>query len=115
GRRAAERAEAAASARALSARITEFDRQVTFEIEARRLDVESSRAAIEAAREGIDAAVEARRVLGERYQAGVATSTDVLDAEVAVLQAELDRTRAVAAFRLAEARLARAIGEPTKK
>jgi outer membrane protein len=111
GRRAAEQAEAAASARALSARITEFDRQVTFEIEARRLDVESSRAAIEAAQEGIDAAVEARRVLGERYQAGVATSTDVLDAEVAVLQAELDRTRAVAAFRLAEARLARATGE----
>ena len=110
GRRAAEQAEAAASARALSARITEFDRQVTFEIEARRLDVESSRAAIEAAREGIDAAVEARRVLGERYQAGVATSTDVLDAEVAVLQAELDRTRAVAAFRLAEARLVRAMG-----
>jgi outer membrane protein len=111
GRRAAEQAEAAASARALTARITEFDRQVTFEIEARRLDVESSRVAIEAAREGIDAAVEARRVLGERYQAGVATSTDVLDAEVAVLQAELDRTRAVAAFRLAEARLARATGE----
>jgi outer membrane protein TolC len=114
GRRAAEQAEAAASARALSARITEFDRQVTFEIEARRLDVASSRAAIEAAQEGIDAAVEARRVLGERYQAGVATSTDVLDAEVAVLQAELDRTRAVAAFRLAEARLARAIGEPAR-
>jgi outer membrane protein len=110
GRRAAEQAEAAASARALSARITEFDRQVTFEIEARRLDVESSRAAIGAAQEGIDAAVEARRVLGERYRAGVATSTDVLDAEVAVLQAELDRTRAVAAFRLAEARLARALG-----
>src|SRR5688500_545272 len=58
GRRAADQAEAAAAARALSARITEFDRQVTFDVQARRLDVASSRAAIAAAQEGIDAAVE---------------------------------------------------------
>jgi len=106
GRRAAEQSEAGASARALSARIVEFDRQVTFEIQARRLDVRSSRAAIDAAQEGVDAAVEARRVVRERYRAGVATSTDVLDAELAALQADLDRTRAVASLRLAEARLA---------
>lgn len=110
GRRAAEQSEAAAAARQLAARITEFDRHVTFEVEARRLEVASSRAAIDAAKEGIAAAIEARRVVGERYRAGVVTSTDVLDAEVAVLQAELDRTRAVAALRLAEARLARASG-----
>ena len=35
---------------------------------------------------------------------------EVLDAEFALLQAELDRTRALADVRLAEARLARAIG-----
>lgn len=113
GRRAAEQSEAAAAARAISARADEFDRQVTFELTARRLEVESARAAITAAREGIEAAVEARRVVDERYRAGVATSTEVLDAELAVLQAELDRTRAVAAARLAEARLARATGETT--
>ncbi len=33
---------------------------------------------------------------GERFLAGVATSTDVLDAQVALLQAELDRTQALA-------------------
>ena len=38
------------------------------------------------------------------------TQTEVLDAEVALLQAELDRTRALAGVRLAEARLARALG-----
>ena len=37
-------------------------------------------------------------------------NTDVLDAQVARLQAELDRTRAVANVRLAEARLERALG-----
>lgn len=110
GRRAAEQGEAAAAARALTARIADFDRQVAFEVEARQLEAASARAAITAAQEGIAAAVEARRVVGERYRAGVVTSTDVLDAEVAVLQAELDRTRAVAAARLADARLARALG-----
>ncbi len=39
------------------------------------------------------------------FAAGVATSTEVLDAETAVLQAELDRTRAVSNARLARARL----------
>ena len=44
----------------------------------------------------VRSATEARRVIGERFTAGVATSTDVLDAQVALLQAELDRTQAVA-------------------
>ena len=112
GRREAEQGEAAAAARAIAARADEFDRQVVFEVEARRLEIASARAALAAAREGVDAAAEARRVLGERYRAGVATSGEVLDAEAAVLQAELDRTRAVAAARLAEARLTRAAGHP---
>ena len=59
---------------------------------------------------GVRAAVEARRVVGDRFEAGVATSTDVLDAETAVLQAELALARALANVRLAEARLQRALG-----
>lgn len=110
GRRRADTAQASAAARAIEARITEFDRQNAFDVEARRLELDSARAAITAAEQGIRSAVEARRVVGERYAAGVVTSTDVLDAEVAVLQAELDRTRAVASARLAEARLERALG-----
>ncbi len=110
GRRRADEAEADAAVRAARSRVGEFDRQVTFEVRQRVLDVESSRAAIEAATDGVRAATEARRVVGERFAAGVATSTDVLDAEVALLQAGLDRTRAVASARLADARLARAVG-----
>ena len=58
----------------------------------------------------VRAAVEASRVVDERFAAGVATSTDRLDAQVALLQADLDRTLAIANARLAEARLARALG-----
>ena len=110
GRRQAEQAEAAAATRVVEARITEFDRQTAFEIQQRELELESARAAIDAAADGIRSASETLRVLGERYRAGVATSTEVLDAEFALLQAELDRTRAIASARLADARLERARG-----
>ena len=111
GRRAAEAGEARATARAVRARAEDFDRQVTFEIEQRRLELASSRQAITAADDEVGAAAEAERVVGERYRVGVATSTDVLEAQVARLQAELDRTRAIAGVRLAEARLQRALGK----
>ena len=110
GRRRAEHAEAAAGSRALDARAGEFDRLLALEVRQRWLEADSSRAAIEAAADGVRAATEARRVLRERFAAGVATSTDVLDAETAVLQAELDRTRAISNARLARARLDRAVG-----
>jgi outer membrane protein len=110
GRVRADRAEAAAGARAAAARIADFDRQITFEVRQRQLELESSRAAISAADEGVRAATEAHRVLGERFGAGVSTNTEVLDAQTAMLQAELDRTRALSNARIAEARLARALG-----
>jgi outer membrane protein TolC len=90
--------------------VDDFDRQVTFDVRARALDVASAREGVTAAAEGIRAAADAERAVGERYRAGVATSTEVLDAQVARLQAELDRARATAALRLAEARLERAVG-----
>jgi outer membrane protein TolC len=110
GRRAAEIAQAAAASRAIEARLSEFDRQATLELRSRALDVEAARAGITTADEGVNAAVEARRVIEERYDAGVATSTEVVDAEIVVLQAELDRTRAMASLRIAEAGLTRAAG-----
>lgn len=111
GRRAAETGEARANAAALRTRVGDFDRQVTFEVRSRALELESSRQAVRAADDEVRAAAEAERAVGERYTAGVATPTDVLDAQVAHLQAELDRTRAIANVRLAEARLERAIGQ----
>ncbi|MFL6279936.1 MAG: TolC family protein [Vicinamibacterales bacterium] len=110
GRRRAQLAETVAASHAISARAAEFDRAVSFEVQQRQLEVESNRAAIDAAQDGVRSAVEAQRVVMERYRAGVVTNTDVLDANLAVLQAELDLTRARANARLAEARLERAIG-----
>lgn len=110
GRRAAEQGEARASASALRTRVDDFDRQTTFEVRARVLELDASKEAVTVADDEIRAAAETERVVNERYKAGVATNTDVLDAQVARLQAELDRTRAIANVRLAEARLERALG-----
>jgi outer membrane protein len=111
GRSRAEYAEALAGVRAARSRMADFDRQLTFEVRQRWLELDSNRAAVAAAEDGLRSATEARRVVGERFDAGVAISTDVLDAELAVLQAGLDRTRALANVRLAEARLVRAVGQ----
>ena len=111
GRRRAEYAESTAATRGARSRVAEFDRLVAFEVRRSWLDVDSSRAAVTTAEDGLRSAIEARRVLGERFNAGVAINTDVLDAELAVLQAGLDRTRALANARLAEARLQRAVGQ----
>ncbi len=110
GRTQAGTAEAAASAEAARQRLAEFDSLLALDIRQRLLELESGRAAIAAAEDAVRSAEEARRVVAERFAVGVVTNTEVLDAEVALLQAELDRTRAMANVRLAEARLARAVG-----
>ena len=111
GRAKAEAAEAAAGKRALEARLAEFDAVVAVEIRQRLSEIEASRAAIAAAEDGLRAATEALRVVNDRFAAGVAITTDVLDAQVMVLQAALDRTQALVNQRLADARLRRALGE----
>jgi outer membrane protein len=110
GRIAAESAEAAAAGRALRARHADLHAFITTEVRQRRLDLDSARAVLDAADVAVRSAAEARRIVSERFNVGVATSTEVLDAQVALLQAELDRTRALANIRLAEARLHRAEG-----
>lgn len=110
GRTAAQVAAADARQRAITERLREFDSRLALEVRQRTLDLEAARAAIPAAADAVRSAAEARRVVTERFAAGVATSTDALDAQTVLLQAELDLTRAKANARLAEARLERAVG-----
>jgi outer membrane protein TolC len=110
GRARAAAALAGSVAVAAQERLAEFDSTVVLEIRQRMLEIDSGRAAVAAADDTVRAAAEARRVVAERYRAGVITQTEVLDADVVLLEAELDRTRAMAGVRFAEARLARALG-----
>jgi outer membrane protein len=110
GRAKSQAAEAAAIVTATRERLAEFDSVVSADVRQRLLDLESSQAMVRAASDAVRSAADARRVVSDRFGAGVATSTDVLVAQVAQLEAELVRTRALAGVRLAEARLDRALG-----
>ncbi len=110
GRAKADRAVAEAQARVFDHRLAEFDSRVSVEIQQLLDEIQAGWAAIAAAQEAVTASEEAHRVLRERYAAGVATSTEVLDAGVDLLEAQLERTRLQAALRVSEARLRRAVG-----
>ncbi len=110
GRAKSQAAEAAAAATATRERLAEFDSVMSADIRQRLLDIESSQAVVRATNDAVRSAAEARRVITDRFNAGVATSTDVLVAQVALLEAELQRTRALANVRLSEARLERSLG-----
>jgi outer membrane protein TolC len=111
GRTGAEVAEAKQQAAATRERLAEFDSQIALEIRQRQLDLTTAEAQVRTAGEAVATALEARRVVQERVSAGVATTTDLLDAQQDQLEAELQRTRALASVKLAEARLARALGQ----
>ena len=110
GRRAADVERAALRADAARAELAEFDSLVALEIRTHLLAIDSGRAAAAAASDAVAAAREAHRVVTARYEVGVAIQAEVLDTELALLQAELDRTRALAGIRLSEAELERARG-----
>lgn len=114
GRARAERAAVLAHAEALRHRQREFDARLDVEIAQRLLDLESGRAAVAASDEAVAAAAEVHRVLRARFDAGVATSTEVLDAQQAWLEASLERTRLQASVRVAESRLLRSVGGPVR-
>jgi outer membrane protein TolC len=110
GRTQAETAQANNLAFAVRQRLAEFDSVLGLEVRQRILDIDSGKASIVAAADAVRAAAEARRVVSERYRAGVGTYTEVLDAESALLQAQLDRTHALTRLHVAEAALARTVG-----
>lgn len=111
GRAHAEAAANTAQADAVRRQIDDIEASIGVELRQRLLDLDADRSAVAASTEAVTAATEAHRVVAERFKAGVATSTQVLDAQVALLEAALDQTRFTAAARLDEARLRHAVGD----
>ena len=110
GRSKAQASTFAAAAEATRERLAELDTVVAADVRQRQLDLNSSLALVQAASDAVTSAADARRVVGDRFAAGVATSTDVLVAQVALLENGLVRMRALASVKLAEARLQRVLG-----
>jgi outer membrane protein TolC len=112
GRGAAAVARAEARHQAVRSQLEDLDRRLSVQVTQRALDLRSARAAALVAERALESARENQRVAGERYRAGVLSSAELLDAEVLLLRAALERTEARAQVRLAEAALRRAVGAP---
>ena len=110
GRAKADRVEALANQLVLQERQKEVTSQIQADVRRQLVELATSRAALAPARLALSAAQETRRVVNDRFEAGVATTLDVLDAQLAEMQADLDRARVLADVRLNEARLTRVVG-----
>jgi outer membrane protein len=81
------------------------------EVRDAHLGIENTGMRIDVAEKAIESAKENVRVEQLRYQAGAGTSTDVLDAQTALLRAETDYYQALYDRAIAEALLRKAVGE----
>ena len=84
--------------------------QAVLEVTQSRLAVDRAGEKVLVADQAVGLAEENFRVSRERFRQGVALNADVLDAEVALLQARLARTRALIDLAVGRARLEKALG-----
>ncbi len=83
---------------------------ITLEITQTYLNLNQAKERIAVAEQGVKAAEENHRTTNQRFKEGLALNTDLLDAEVSLLQARTNYTQVLVDYELAEARLQKAIG-----
>jgi len=110
GRTSAAVARAEARAEAARRRLEDLDRRIRLHVIRAALDLSTAQAAVAVAERALEAGRENRRVAADRYREGLIQSSELLDAETALLRAGLDRTEALTQVRLAVAALDRAAG-----
>ncbi len=84
---------------------------ISMEVTSSFLSLKKSKESIELATKGVKQAEENYRITNEKFKAGLASNTDLLDAEVALLQAKTNHTTSLVDFELAQARLEKSLGE----
>lgn len=107
-----------AEARSEQARVSErmLHDQIAFDVRRRVAELRTSYASLDVARSALEAAEEAFRIQDVSYREGSATTTDVLDTQTEVSRARSNYAQARYEYYLAQAGLARAVGQlPTAK
>ncbi len=107
----AEAAEAAVRQTELAA--SQLRDNVALDVQRAAMTLRRSREKLEVARLGLAQAEENRRMTDDRYKKGLATSSELLDAEVSLVQTETSLAGADVEFAVARARLVRALGTST--
>ena len=110
GRTSATVARAQATVEALRQRLEDMERHIRLQVTSAQLEMGAAHLATRVADGALAAGTESQRVSADRYREGVIPSSELLDAEIALLDAGLERTRALADARLATAELDRAVG-----
>ena len=110
GRTSAAIARAQAEADGAREHLRDLERLIRLEVTQRVEEQRTASARVGLSERALESARENARVAGDRYRAGVIPSSELLDAEVGLLRAGLERTSAQAALRLADAALVRAVG-----
>lgn len=84
---------------------------VTLEVTQNYLSVNQNKMKIDISEIGVRQAEENMRITSERFKQGLVTSSDIIDAEVALLQAKTNYTNSLVDFELAKAKLNKSLGE----
>lgn len=84
---------------------------VTLEVTQNYLAVNQTKERAAVAEQGVVQAEENYRIMNERFKKGLVPNSELLDAEVALLQAKLNKTQSLVEYELAVARLTKSIGE----
>ena len=85
--------------------------RIDVEVRSSLLDLNAASQALEAAKTGLDLATEQLAQSRDRFSAGVAGNIEVVQSQEAVAAASENYTAALYAYNLAQAMLARAVGQ----
>lgn len=84
---------------------------ITLEVTQNYLTVNQNTRKIEISEIGVKQAEENMRITSERFKQGLTTSSEVIDAEVALLQAKTNYTNSLVDYELSKAKLEKSIGK----
>ncbi|MGH7373702.1 MAG: TolC family protein, partial [Candidatus Rokuibacteriota bacterium] len=110
GARVARYKEAKASLEASQARVRDTELQIWQNVEQSFLNLGEGEERIGAAQKAVESAEENYQLARGRFDAGVANIIELTDAQLALTQAQSDEAQALSDYRIAIARLERALG-----
>ncbi len=102
--------QAAAALRQSELAYEQMKDNITLDVQRQKLALSRSKEKVGIAMLSVEQAKENQRMMNDKYRQGLATSSDVIDANVSLLQAETGFSAAVVEFHVAQARWNRAIG-----
>jgi outer membrane protein len=103
--------QAQALLRQTEAGMMQLNDAVTLDVAQQYFNAQTAKEKVDVAYDGMQQAQESYRMTSEKYRNGLTSNTEMLDAEIALLQARLTHTQSVVDCTLALARLKRAIGD----